>query len=364
MAETTRALRRALRHLRLRLRARRAAARDRPRQRPGGRRRSVAEPQRRVYVRRINVAGNTRTRDEVDAARVPPVRVGLVRRPQDQAVARPGRPARLLQRSQRRDQRGARHARPGRPDDHGQGEAHRQPARSAPAISIGRQALAHRLDQAGERLRLGQLPRHRGQHQQVQPHAGASARSTRTSRSTASRARSTSTTAPASPINSQGEEYKLVTPGASVRFGVPFSEFDTVFFGIGVEQHRDHAARHAAEQLLRSTASEFGETSTSLPLTIGWSRDSRDSALVPTAGRYQRVNVDWGAARRRAATCAPTCSTSSTSRSRSASPSASTPRSATARAWAAGPTRSSRTSTAAAWARCAASTRARSARST
>jgi outer membrane protein insertion porin family len=25
----------------------------------------VAEPQRRVYVRRINVAGNTRTRDEV-----------------------------------------------------------------------------------------------------------------------------------------------------------------------------------------------------------------------------------------------------------------------------------------------------------
>ena len=38
------------------------------------------------------------------------------------------------------------------------------------------------------------------------------------------------------PLNSLGEEYQLATPGASVRFGVPFSEFDTVFFGIGVER--------------------------------------------------------------------------------------------------------------------------------
>ena len=102
-----------------------------------------------------------------------------------------------------------------------------------------------------------------------------------------------------------------------------------------------------------------------MPLTIGWTRDSRDSALVPTAGRYMRVNLDYGAARRRASTCASNLQgqqyiADHARRSRSAS----TPRSATARGWAAGRTRSSRTSTAAAWARCAASTRARSARST
>jgi outer membrane protein insertion porin family len=34
------------------------------------------------------------------------------------------------------------------------------------------------------------------------------------------------------PLNSQGESYKLVTPGGSVRFGIPFSDIDTVFFGI------------------------------------------------------------------------------------------------------------------------------------
>jgi outer membrane protein insertion porin family len=31
-------------------------------------------------------------------------------------------------------------------------------------------------------------------------------------------------------------------------------------------------------------------------LTLGWSRDNRDSALVPTSGRYQRVYGDWGVA--------------------------------------------------------------------
>jgi outer membrane protein insertion porin family len=33
-----------------------------------------------------------------------------------------------------------------------------------------------------------------------------------------------------------------------------------------------------------------------VPLTVGWSRDTRDSALVPTRGLYQRVNGDWGIA--------------------------------------------------------------------
>jgi len=96
------------------------------------------------------------------------------------------------------------------------------------------------------------------------------------------------------PINSQGEEYKLVTPGVALRFGVPFSEYDTVYFGIGAES----TTIEGATQLPNSYflyREEFGETSSSVPLTIGWTRDSRDSALVPTAGRYVRVNLDYAA---------------------------------------------------------------------
>src|SRR4029078_11759949 len=38
---------------------------------------------------------------------------------------------------------------------------------------------------------------------------------------------------------------------------------------------------------------QSGTPPTPLPPTIGGTRDSRDSALVPTAGRYMRVNLDW-----------------------------------------------------------------------
>ncbi|MEO8835555.1 MAG: outer membrane protein assembly factor BamA [Caldimonas sp.] len=94
------------------------------------------------------------------------------------------------------------------------------------------------------------------------------------------------------PINSQGEEYKLVTPGVAIRFGVPFSEYDTVFFGIGAERTEIKGATQLPNSYFLYRQ-QFGETSGSIPLTIGWTRDNRDSALVPTAGRYMRVNLDY-----------------------------------------------------------------------
>ena len=97
------------------------------------------------------------------------------------------------------------------------------------------------------------------------------------------------------PINSQGESYTLVTPGAAIRFGVPFSEFDTVFFGIGIERTEIKAGESLPNNyyLYRE---EFGAKSSSLPLTVGWQRDGRDSSLVPTSGRYQRLNGEWSVA--------------------------------------------------------------------
>lgn len=97
------------------------------------------------------------------------------------------------------------------------------------------------------------------------------------------------------PINSQGEEYEFVTPGASVRFGVPFSEYDTVFFGIGAEQTKIKGETGLPNSYF-TQISQFGNKSTSVPVTIGWTRDGRDSALVPNEGRYQRINFEWGAA--------------------------------------------------------------------
>ena len=96
------------------------------------------------------------------------------------------------------------------------------------------------------------------------------------------------------PINSQGESYELVTPGASIRFGVPFSEYDTVYFGIGFE--RTEIKGDNLPLNYRNYRTVFGDKSNSVPLSIGWARDSRDSALVPTAGRLTSLSLDWGLA--------------------------------------------------------------------
>ncbi|MDP5008593.1 MAG: outer membrane protein assembly factor BamA, partial [Glaciimonas sp.] len=95
-------------------------------------------------------------------------------------------------------------------------------------------------------------------------------------------------------------DYKVRTIGSSIKFGVPFSELDTIFFGIGVENTGvfvDTLSPDLYQQYVR----DFGKigndgsgqaTTTSFPLTAAWQRDSRDSALVPTKGRYQRVNLE------------------------------------------------------------------------
>ncbi|MDB5795220.1 MAG: bamA [Noviherbaspirillum sp.] len=102
-------------------------------------------------------------------------------------------------------------------------------------------------------------------------------------------------------------DYVVKTTGANVRFGVPFSEVDTVFFGAGIERTNvetylgvlDH---NDSPEVYRRYVTQFGEnaevpgthsaSTTSFPLTVAWQRDSRDSALVPTMGRYQRVNFE------------------------------------------------------------------------
>jgi outer membrane protein insertion porin family len=94
------------------------------------------------------------------------------------------------------------------------------------------------------------------------------------------------------PFNSLGDQYQIANPGGAIRFGVPFTEFDTVFFGIGIEQTNIGASTGIPAQYF-NYRQLYGEKSTALPLTLGWARDQRDSALTPTAGKYQRINVEW-----------------------------------------------------------------------
>jgi outer membrane protein insertion porin family len=89
----------------------------------------------------------------------------------------------------------------------------------------------------------------------------------------------------------------LITPRAAVRFGIPLSESDTIFLGAGVEQTEIEISTSLGLPVAyRDYTNQFGTNSTAVPLTLGWGRDSRDSALVPSEGRLQRLNAEWSVA--------------------------------------------------------------------
>jgi outer membrane protein insertion porin family len=95
------------------------------------------------------------------------------------------------------------------------------------------------------------------------------------------------------PYEDQGGNYQLVTTGAGLRFGVPFSELDTVFFGGAIERTEIRPGTNIPAAYL-AYAQRFGYTSNAVPLSVGWSRDDRDSAVAPTTGRFQRVAAEVG----------------------------------------------------------------------
>ncbi|MDP1657065.1 MAG: outer membrane protein assembly factor BamA [Hylemonella sp.] len=86
--------------------------------------------------------------------------------------------------------------------------------------------------------------------------------------------------------------YSLETTGTSLRFGVPVTERDTVYLGAGVERTTIVPGSYLPVAY-SNYANEFGYASNGVPLTAGWARDNRDSALVPTSGNFQRATAEW-----------------------------------------------------------------------
>ena len=297
-----------LRPVRLCLRARRRAARDRPRQRPRSCVVLAADPQRRVYVRRIDVAGNTRTRDEVDPARVPPARVGLVRRRAHQAVARPRRPPGLLQRGRGRDAARCR-ARPTRST--WSSTVKEKPTgnlllgagfSSAEKLSLTASIKQDNVFGSGNYLGVElNTSKHnaqlRVQHRRPVLH----------DRRHLARDRRLLPHQPA--LQQPGRRLPdLTTPGASIRFGVPFSEFDTVFFGIGCERTEIGATtgipnsyflyRAAVRRNQHRAAADAGLGARRARQRAGADRRAATSASTSSASlfgdvRYLRTNLQF-----------------------------------------------------------------------
>ena len=95
------------------------------------------------------------------------------------------------------------------------------------------------------------------------------------------------------PYQDQGGNYTLITMGVGLKFGVPVTELDTVYLGMNAERTRIKPGTNIPAAYL-DYAERFGYSSSAFPFTLGWSRDSRDSALAPNSGRYQRLLGELG----------------------------------------------------------------------
>jgi outer membrane protein insertion porin family len=96
------------------------------------------------------------------------------------------------------------------------------------------------------------------------------------------------------PYVEQGGNYRMVTSGLGVRFGLPFSELDRIFVGAAAERTeliRGTNMLVAHEELCY----KFGCVAQNVPVTAGWARDSRDSYLNPNNGKFIRLNTELGA---------------------------------------------------------------------
>jgi outer membrane protein insertion porin family len=93
--------------------------------------------------------------------------------------------------------------------------------------------------------------------------------------------------------NFNDASFRIITVGADLKFGIPFSEADTVYFGVGLEQNRLDIDS-STPQSYKDYVAEFGHVVNNVPLTVGWARDDRDSALVPSRGYYLQSNGEVG----------------------------------------------------------------------
>lgn len=93
----------------------------------------------------------------------------------------------------------------------------------------------------------------------------------------------------------QNGDYNLNTSGLGVSFGIPFAEIDTVFVGISYERSViSYSDVSTLPTSYRQIEADYGRSVSSLPVTIGWARDGRDSVLVPNTGRLTRLNSEIG----------------------------------------------------------------------
>lgn len=91
--------------------------------------------------------------------------------------------------------------------------------------------------------------------------------------------------------NTAVSQYGSQTMGGGVRFGVPIAEDESISYGLSVESTKLTLAANPPARLTQYV-NTFGASNSNLLGTVGWSSDTRDSAIYTTEGLVQRAFLE------------------------------------------------------------------------
>lgn len=88
-------------------------------------------------------------------------------------------------------------------------------------------------------------------------------------------------------------DYQTRSTGGGVRFGYPFTARDTLIFGLAIDSTH-YSLGSAPPTRLLDYVNTYGANVNTIPATLGWFRDTRDSAMYTRAGRLQNAGAEVG----------------------------------------------------------------------
>ncbi len=85
--------------------------------------------------------------------------------------------------------------------------------------------------------------------------------------------------------------YKSSSNGAAVRFGFPIGEKQSLSFGVGIDQTKITSYDNSSPSTI-NFVNQYGDTNLTIPVTLNWVADGKDSFLFPTTGWYQKASLE------------------------------------------------------------------------
>ncbi len=99
-------------------------------------------------------------------------------------------------------------------------------------------------------------------------------------------------------------QWRVTAFGGGLNFGVPISEYDRIFMGVNFEHNKLSGLtdpividgityQNTTPRAYEDFIDAYGEGSNALIFNVGWSKDTRDSATTPNRGHYTRLSADF-----------------------------------------------------------------------